>query len=38
MKLDSFTLGTFEQRMKWFRKGFDTGDLKQGDTFSSSDL
>ena len=35
---DSFTHGTSAQRMKWFRKGYDTGDLKQGDTFSSSDL
>jgi uncharacterized protein len=24
--------------MKWFKKGFDTGDLKQGDTFSAKDL
>jgi predicted metalloprotease len=35
---DSFTHGTSEQRMKWFRKGYDTGDLEQGDTFNSSDL
>ncbi|WP_075350989.1 KPN_02809 family neutral zinc metallopeptidase [Algoriphagus marinus] len=35
---DSFTHGTSAQRMKWFRKGFDTGDLKQGDTFSAVDL
>lgn len=31
---DSFTHGTSEQRMKWFMKGFETGDIKQGDTFS----
>jgi predicted metalloprotease len=31
---DSFTHGTSEQRMRWFRKGYETGDLKQGDTFS----
>jgi predicted metalloprotease len=31
---DSFTHGTSEQRMRWFRKGFETGDLKQGDTFN----
>ncbi len=31
---DSFTHGTSEQRMYWFKKGFDTGDLSQGDTFS----
>lgn len=30
---DSFTHGTSEQRMRWFRKGFQTGDLSQGDTF-----
>ena len=32
---DGFTHGTSEQRMYWFRKGFETGDLSQGDTFSS---
>lgn len=31
---ESFTHGTSEQRMRWFRKGFETGDLRQGDTFS----
>lgn len=31
---DAFTHGTSEQRMYWFKKGFDTGDLDQGDTFS----
>jgi uncharacterized protein len=31
---DSFTHGTSAQRMKWFKKGFETGDQKQGDTFS----
>lgn len=35
---DSFTHGTSAQRMKWFKKGFDTGDMSQGDTFNSSDL
>lgn len=35
---DSFTHGTSAQRMKWFKKGFDTGDLKQGDTFNAKDL
>lgn len=35
-----FTHGTSAQRQRWFRKGFDTGDLRQGDTFSkkSSEL
>lgn len=31
---DSFTHGTSAQRMYWFKKGYDTGDLKQGNTFS----
>ena len=31
---DSFTHGTSAQRMKWFRLGFETGDLDRGDTFS----
>ena len=31
---DSFTHGTSEQRIRWFRKGFESGDLRQGDTFS----
>ncbi len=35
---DSFTHGTSAQRMKWFKKGYETGDVSQGDTFSSSDL
>ena len=30
---DDFTHGTSKQRMSWFRKGWDTGDLSQGDTF-----
>jgi predicted metalloprotease len=31
---DSFTHGTSEQRSRWFRKGLETGDIRQGDTFS----
>lgn len=31
---DSFTHGTSKQRMYWFNKGFETGDIKKGDTFS----
>lgn len=31
---DAFTHGTSEQRMYWFRKGFDSGDVKEGDTFN----
>jgi hypothetical protein len=32
---DSFTHGTSEQRMYWFKKGYDTGDLSQGNTFAA---
>ncbi len=35
---DSFTHGTSEQRLRWFRKGYETGDLRQGDTFSATSL
>lgn len=35
---DSFTHGTSEQRMRWFKKGYDTGDLSQGDTFGANPL
>ncbi|KAA8475191.1 hypothetical protein BDE36_4234 [Arcticibacter tournemirensis] len=35
---DAFTHGTSEQRMRWFKKGFETGDIKQGDTFAASAL
>ncbi len=31
---DAFTHGTSAQRMYWFKKGFETGDIEQGDTFS----
>lgn len=31
---DSFTHGTSAQRMFWFKKGFETGDISQGDTFN----
>ena len=35
---DAFTHGTSEQRVRWFRKGYETGDINQGDTFNASDL
>lgn len=31
---DSFTHGTSAQRYKWFKRGFDSGDFGQCDTFS----
>lgn len=31
---DAFTHGTSKQRMYWFKKGFDSGDLSQGNTFA----
>ena len=30
----TFTHGTSEQRMRWFRKGLETGRMEAGDTFS----
>ncbi len=35
---ESFTHGTSEQRLRWFTKGLETGDLSQGDTFSVREL
>lgn len=35
---DSFTHGTSEQRVRWFKKGFETGDARQGDTFAATNL
>lgn len=35
---DSFTHGTSEQRMRWFRQGFETGDPSRCDTFNSAQL
>lgn len=35
---DSFTHGTSAQRMRWFKKGFETGDINQGDTFNTNSL
>ena len=32
---DTFTHGTSEQRMFWFKKGYESGDIKKGNTFSS---
>lgn len=35
---ESFTHGTSQQRMYWFKKGFQTGDMKQGNTFNDPSL
>jgi predicted metalloprotease len=35
---DSFTHGSSEQRVRWFRQGFQSGDLKQCDTFGAQAL
>lgn len=35
---ESFTHGTSQQRMYWFKKGYQTGDLRQGDTFKDPSL
>jgi len=35
---DAFTHGTSAQRMYWFKKGYETGDMRQGDTFNAPDL
>ncbi|WP_261831212.1 KPN_02809 family neutral zinc metallopeptidase [Leminorella grimontii] len=35
---DSFTHGTSQQRYTWFKRGFDSGDYRQCDTFSAARL
>jgi predicted metalloprotease len=32
---DSFTHGTSAERMYWFKKGYETGDMSQGNTFAA---
>ena len=34
---ESFTHGTAAQRMRWLKKGMQTGDIRQGNTFELSD-
>lgn len=34
---DSFTHGTSEQRIRWFRRGLESGDIRRGDTFNARD-
>lgn len=35
---ETFTHGTSAERVYWFKKGFETGDIAQGDTFNTTDL
>ncbi len=35
---DSFTHGTSAQRVRWFKRGLDSGDIDQCDTFGASEL
>lgn len=35
---DAFTHGTSEQRVRWFRRGYESGDLSRGDTFGTESL
>ncbi|MEO1617007.1 MAG: neutral zinc metallopeptidase [Planctomycetota bacterium] len=35
---ESFTHGSSEQRLRWFMKGLETGDFRQGNTFETNQL
>lgn len=35
---ESFTHGTSEQRMRWFKKGYNSGTIEGGDTFNAKQL
>ncbi|MGB3262155.1 KPN_02809 family neutral zinc metallopeptidase [Paenisporosarcina sp.] len=35
---ESFTHGTSEQRMRWFKKGYEAGTIEDGNTFKAKDL
>jgi len=35
---DAFTHGTSEQRVRWFRRGFESGDPGRCDTFREANL
>jgi len=35
---DAFTHGTSAQRVRWFRRGYESGDFRQGDTFGAEQL
>jgi predicted metalloprotease len=34
VNVDAFTHGSAQQRMEWFGRGFQSGDLKSCDTFA----
>ena len=35
---DAFTHGSSEQRMRWFLLGYETGDVRRGNTFEAREL
>jgi predicted metalloprotease len=35
---ESFTHGSSEQRVRWFRTGFESGDVQRCDTFRATNL
>jgi hypothetical protein len=35
---ESFTHGSSEQRVRWFKRGFETGDINQCNTFKAARL
>jgi len=35
---DSFTHGSSEQRVRWFRRGYESGDINKCDTFNAKNI
>ena len=35
---DAFTHGTSKQRVRWFKRGLDSGDIDQCDSFNAQSL